>query len=227
MLYTLQAVRDNLRNKEGQRVFYLGQADKLTWEARDFLNREKIPILPAAEARPEVFTLENGAVMNRKPEHMTQLNREVLVEKTHPRILFRGQMDLLQAQILHCGKTHPELAETLGQLLGLTRKILSCEVLETPLEEETVLGLTSAELRQRSHFPQDYYGQPHFMPDFSDKAQVLALNVVRCHVRKAELAAVAAFVSPCGKLIREDIVKALNRMSSAVYLMMLEQKGRK
>lgn len=227
MLYTLENVRDNLRNKEGQRVFYLGQEDRLTWEARDYLQRQNIPILPAQQARPEVFTLENGATMTQKPEHMTQLNREVLVEKTHPRILFRGQMDMLQAQILRCGKAYPELTENLKQLLEMTRKILASEVLEKPLEEENILGLTPAELRKRSHFPQEYYGQPHFMPDFSDSAQVLELNLLRCSVRRAELKAVAAFTTPEGKLMREDIVKALNRMSSAVYLMMLEQKCRK
>ena len=227
MLYTLENVRDNLRNKEGQRVFYLGQEDRLTWEARDYLQRQNIPILPAQQARPEVFTLENGATMTQKPEHMTQLNREILVAKTHPRILFRGQMDMLQAQILRCGKAYPELTENLRQLLETTRKILASEVLEKPLEEENILGLTPAELRKRSHFPQEYYGQPHFMPDFSDSAQVLELNLLRCSVRRAELKAVAAFTTPEGKLMREDIVKALNRMSSAVYLMMLEQKCRK
>ena len=227
MLYTLENVRDNLRNKAGQRVFYLGQEDRLTWEARDYLQRQNIPILPAQQARPEVFTLENGATMTQKPEHMTQLNREVLVEKTHPRILFRGQMDMLQAQILRCGKAYPELTENLKQLLEMTRKVLASEVLEKPLEEENILGLTPAELRKRSHFPQEYYGQPHFMPDFSDSAQVLELNLLRCSVRRAELKAVAAFTTPEGKLMREDIVKALNRMSSAVYLMMLEQKCRK
>ena len=227
MLYTLENVRDNLRNKEGQRVFYLGQEDKLTWEARDYLHRQNIPILPAQQARPEVFTLENGAIMNQKPEHMTQLNREILVEKTHPRILFRGQMDLLQSQILRCGKMYPELTEKLRQLLEMTRKILACEVLEQPLEEEKLLGMTPEELRKRSHFPQEYYGQPHFMPDFLDSAQVLELNVLRCSVRAAERSAVAAFMTPAGKLTREDIVKALNRMSSALYLMMLEQKCRK
>ncbi len=227
MLYTLEAVRDNLRNKEGKRVFYLGQEDRLTWEARDYLNRQNIPILPATEARPEVFTLENGATMAQKPEHMTQLNREILVEKTHPRILFRGQMDLLQAQMLCCGKAHPELTDGLGQLLQLSRKILSHEVLETPLEEETVLGMTPELLRHRSQFPQQYYGIGHFMPDFADAPQILDLNLLRCRVRKVELAAVAAFTTPQGNLIREDIIKALNRMSSAVYIMMLEQKGRK
>ena len=227
MLYTLEAVRDNLRNKEGKRVFYLGQEDRLTWEARDYLQQQNIPILPAAEARPEVFTLENGATMTQKPEHMTQLNREVLVEKTHPRILFRGQMDMLQAQMLCCGKAHPELTEALGQLLQLSRKILSYEVLETPLEEEKVLGMTPEQLRHRSQFPQQYYGIGHFMPEFTDTQKILDLNLLRCRVRKAELAAVAAFTTPEGKLCREDIVKALNRMSSAVYILMLEQKGRK
>ena len=53
MLYTEQNVKDNLRNRAGKRVFYLGKEDRLTPGARDFLTRERIPILAAAEARRE------------------------------------------------------------------------------------------------------------------------------------------------------------------------------
>ena len=41
MLYTAQNVRDNIRNKDGKRVFYLGKGDSLTSEARDYLQRER------------------------------------------------------------------------------------------------------------------------------------------------------------------------------------------
>ena len=100
MLYTKEAVRDNLRNREGKRVFYLGKGDQLTSEARDFLARERIEILPAAQARPDRYRLPGGGYMEEKPEHMTHLNGEYLVPKTHPRIRFRGAVDTLEAEIL-------------------------------------------------------------------------------------------------------------------------------
>ena len=50
MLYSLEAVRANLRNRDGKRVFYLARGDQLTSGARDFLARERIEILPAEQA---------------------------------------------------------------------------------------------------------------------------------------------------------------------------------
>ena len=93
MLFTKTAVRDNIRNRDGKRVFYLGKGDQLTSDARDFLTRERIEILPADQARPERYRLLNGGYMEHKPENMTHLNAQVLVPKTHPRILFRGGVD--------------------------------------------------------------------------------------------------------------------------------------
>ena len=46
MLYTRQAVKENIRNRDGKRVFYLGKGDQLTSDARDYLTAERIPILP-------------------------------------------------------------------------------------------------------------------------------------------------------------------------------------
>ena len=53
MLYNEEAVRANIRNREGKRVYYLGKGDQLTSGARDFLTRERIEILPADQARPQ------------------------------------------------------------------------------------------------------------------------------------------------------------------------------
>ena len=218
MLYHLEAVKANIRNREGKRVFYLGKGDQLTSDARDHLNRERIEILPAEQARPQRYRLLGGGYMEEKPEHMTHLNGDVLVPKTHPRIAFRGAMDTLEAELLLCQLAVPEFRQELAEILELARKLLRWEVLEEPAQEGRLCGLTQDELRSRSHRPQDFYGQPHFMPQVTDGAQVLQLNRVRCAARHAELKAVAAIPE------REDILRALNRMSSMLYILMIQAK---
>ena len=226
MLWDEQAVRANIRNRDGKRVYYLGKGDQLTSTARDFLRRERIEILPGSQARPERYRLLSGGYAEEKPEHMTHLNGEVLVLKTHPRIRFRGKMDTLEAELILCQLVPGAPEGALGEVLDLSRKILRCDVLEEPLRQDTLCGLTQAEQRERSHMPQDYYGQPHFMPQASDGPVIAGLNRARCFAREAELAAVEAFSDREGNLLREDIPKALNRMSSMLYLLMIQEKAK-
>lgn len=226
MLWDEQAVRANIRNRDGKRVYYLGKGDQLTSTARDFLRRERIEILPGSQARPERYRLLSGGYAEEKPEHMTHLNGEVLVSKTHPRIRFRGKMDTLEAELILCQLVPGAPEGALGEILDLSRKILRCDVLEEPLRQDTLCGLTQDEQRERSHMPQDYYGQPHFMPQASDGPVIAGLNRARCFAREAELAAVEAFSNREGNLLREDIPKALNRMSSMLYLLMIQEKAK-
>ena len=226
MLWDEQAVRANTRNRDGKRVYYLGKGDQLTSTARDFLRRERIEILPGSQARPERYRLLSGGYAEEKPEHMTHLNGEVLVPKTHPRIRFRGKMDTLEAELILCQLVPGAPEGALGEILDLSRKILRCDVLEEPLRQDTLCGLTQDEQRERSHMPQDYYGQPHFMPQASDGPVIAGLNRARCFAREAELAAVEAFSNREGNLLREDIPKALNRMSSMLYLLMIQEKAK-
>lgn len=226
MLWDEQAVRANIRNRDGKRVYYLGKGDQLTSTARDFLRRERIEILPGSQARPERYRLLSGGYAEEKPEHMTHLNGEVLVPKTHPRIRFRGKMDTLEAELILCQLVPGAPEGALGEILDLSRKILRCDVLEEPLRQDTLCGLTQDEQCGRSHMPQDYYGQPHFMPQASDGSVIAGLNRARCFAREAELAAVEAFSDRDGNLIREDIPKALNRMSSMLYLLMIQEKAK-
>lgn len=218
MLYDETAVKANLRNREGKRVFFLAKNDTLTPSARDFLHRERIAVLPAEQAKPQRYRLLGGGFVEEKPEHMTHLNAEVLVPKTHPRIRFRGAMDTLEAELLLCGSEVQEI-------LDLARRIVRCDVLGEPVGEVVLLGLTEQEQRKRSHFPQDYYGIAHFMPSFADGTKLLQLNRCRCAARSAELAAVAAFMDADGVPTRTDILRALNRMSSMLYILMLQAKS--
>ena len=227
MLFGEEAVRANIRNRDGKRVYYLGKGDQLTSAARDWLSRERIEILPAEQARPHRYRLLSGGYVEEKPEHMTHLNGDVLVPKTHPRIVFRGKMDTLESELILCQLAEKSLESPVGEILGLARQIIRCEVLGEPLQWDTLCGLTESEQRKRSHFPQEYYGQPHFMPSFSDGMVIARLNRARCAAREAELAAVEALSDREGNLTRQDIPQALNRMSSMLYLLMIQKKAKK
>ncbi len=224
MLYNEEAVRANIRNREGKRVFYLGKGDQLTSSARDYLQRERIDILPGEQAKVSQYRLLSGGTLSEKPEHMTHLNGEVLVVKDHPRIVFRGKLDTLEAELLLCQLADGSLEAPVGEILALARQIIRCEVLDEPLSPGTLCGLTEDEQRRRSHFPQDYYGQPHFMPSAADGAVIARLNRARCAAREAELAAVTAFRDRDGNPTRVDILRAMNRMSSMLYILMVQKK---
>ena len=226
MLYTEQTLRANIRNRDGKRVFFLGDDDTLTPGARDFLRRERIDILPASQAPIEEYRLQNGGFIREKPEHMTHLSGNILVPKTHPRIQFRGAMDTLEAEILWCQLSiSPPYRNRMAEILELARKLIRWEVLSEPVEQDKLCGLSQEQLRSHSHRPQDYYGQAHFMPSVSDGATVLLLNRCRCAVRAAELAAARAFTDDNGCCSRTDILQALNRMSSMVYILMIQAKS--
>ena len=224
MLYTEETVRANIRNREGKRVFYLGSGDRLTSSARDYLTRERIPILSPGQAKPERYRLPGGGYLEEKPEHMTHLRGDLLVPKTHPVIAFRGKLDRLQSELILAQLEIPEEAKRLGEILDLSRRLIRCDVMEEPLNPERLCGLTEQELRQRSHFPQEVYGKPHFMPQASDGILIARLNRLRCLVRESELAAAAAFTDCEGRATRPDILQAMNRMSSMLYIMMIEHK---
>ena len=225
MLFGEKEVRENIRNREGKRVFYLGKGDQLTSGARDFLTGQRIEILPADQAKAERYALLGGGYLEEKPEHMTHLNAEVLVPKTHPRIAFRGKMDTLEAELILCQLADDRLEKPVGEILALARQIIRCDVLEEGLKWEKLCGLTEEEQRKRSHFPQEYYGQPHFMPSAADGAIMARLNRARCAAREAELKAVAAFCDREGRPTRVDLLRALNRMSSMLYILMVQWKS--
>ena len=227
MLYNEEAVRANIRNREGKRVFYLGKGDQLTSAARDWLTGQRIEILSGEKAGPERYRLLSGGFLEEKPEHMTHLNAEVLVPKTHPRIRFRGKLDTLEAELIECQLAKDTLVTPVGEILTLARQIVRCDVLEEGLKWDRLCGLTEQEQRKRSHFPQDYYGQPHFTPSAADGPVIARLNRARCAAREAELAAAEAFSDREGNPTRPDLLQALNRMSSMLYILMIQEKSGK
>ena len=225
MLFDRKAVQENIRNKDGKRVFYLGKGQQLTSDARDWLTSEKIPVLSAEAAKPDGYRLQNGAVLEQKPEHMTHLNGQYLVEKTHPRIAFRGGIDTLEATLLlAAAEAEGSIRTQLEEALSYTRYLLGQEVLEQSVVCKALGGMDEQQLRQRSHRPQDFYGKPHFMPQPTDSKALLLVNFARCKAREAELLAVKAFRDTEGLPTRTDLLQALNRLSSFLYLIMIQLK---
>ena len=164
-----------------------------------------------------------------KPEHMTHLDGSTLVPKTRPRILLRGKLDslealLLQTQLLVEQQGRGEAAQALGEIYALAQRILAAEVKGEALGPFTLLGLDSAALRAQSHDPKGFAGlDAHPMPHTGMGGLCLALNFLRTQVREAELAAAHAFCPENGPVDRPDLLEALNRMSSAVYLLLLKE----
>ncbi len=226
MLYDETAVKAGVRNRDGKRVFFLGEKDTLTPSARDWLRAQRVEVLPAAQAKIESFQLPDGGLITEKPEQMTHLRGNILVPKTHPIIAFRGAMDTLQAEILLAQlQVAPRMKQKLEEILALARSILRWEVMQEPAVCEGLCGLSQEQQRSHSHRPQDFYGQPHFMPSYTDGPALLQLNRARCAARSAELAAAHAFCQDGGVCARADILLLLNRMSSMLYILMIQLKA--
>ena len=203
-VFTAQSAQKFVQTQGGKRILYLAAGDHLTPSARDWAQAERIEI----RLKP-----------TDKPEQMTHLRGSELVSKTHPAINFRGMLDLLQAEILLCGsQSRGWVREQLEEILDVTRQIMRCQVLNETWQERPICGLQPQELRARSHEPQKYYGQGHFMPSCSDEPALLRLNRIRTMVRRTELSACRDIPD------RTDLITVLNRLSSLLWIMMIRIK---
>ena len=180
-----------------------------------------------ADHKPQYVNGETGEVLSVKPENMTHLHGNVLVPKTHPQIAFRGMLDSLEAKIMSLQVTASEnglhrLTDALDEVLAYVRQILSAEVLDKELGEIHLLGLDSAGLRYESHHIKEIYGIPHPMPEYRMGRICIGLNELRTFVRETEFGGGQSF--PSGDTCtRPDIVEAMNRLSSVIYILFCRQ----
>lgn len=187
---------------------------RLTPAARQYLMDLRIYRHPSPASAP----VPSG---KRKPEHMTNLNAHEMVCKTHPRIHLRGKLDTLESEILVLQTTcSPEWREPLNEALQLTRSILAAEVREIPLAPWTLQGMNPEEIHRCSHHPEEFGFPGHILPAPEHGLLAAQLNRLRAITRETELAAVTAFWDG-QKVTREDLVMALNRLSSYFYVLQL------
>ena len=180
---------------------------------------------PAALPRPKYKDHETGAFYYEKPEQMTQLYGNELVNKDDPRIVFRGKLDSTQSLVVLAQAVIHEngcqaLVEDLNDILRHLRELMRCDVLAEDVPEMTTIGLSHAELRERSHDPMKFYKiKQMLLPDYTMGINYAYLNQIRTQIRETELSACTAFKEG-GKYKRRDIIEELNRLSSALHIMM-------
>ena len=166
-----------------------------------------------------------------KPEYMTHLNGKKLVGKSDPVIRLRGELDsfisqLVETQLWFIGKGCTGLAEKLEEVVVFCRGLMQAEVMEKEFEFPKIFGFDKEQLREVSHNPMKYFGVKHSFVSKKHGMSVAKLHVLRAKSREVELAAVGAFMKEDGSCGREDIVSALNRLSSVMYILVCLEKAR-
>ena len=178
------------------------------------------PMSHAVQTGHGFIDCATGEQLAQKGEYMTHLHRRMLVPKNHPRIVLRGMLDSLQAEILlmQADAGSARLQSDLGEILEAVRQVLGAEVKDTPLPETTLLGMDQEALHRMSHEVKETFGFDHPVPSAGMDLRALRLNRLRTEIRAAERSAVTAF-PPGTAQERADIIRQLNRLSSAVYLL--------
>lgn len=93
--------------------------------------------------------------------------------------------------------------------------------LAEPLGCQAIVGLSDEDLHRLSHQPLRYLGHDHLVPEASHGRDAALLNLLRTKVREAETVAAQVFITRSFEVLRPDILQALNRLSSTVYVMMI------
>jgi ethanolamine utilization cobalamin adenosyltransferase len=246
-------LRDMYR-KEPFESFTLVYPEKLTPAAFQFLTERRIRIIESKEGKsggeaskgsenkskapvvlkePEkgYLLLDSGRVSEEKPEAYTHLRGRTLVPKNHKRVVFRGKLDNLEANLINaileiqCTGLR-DLVNDLNIIFEYSKKIMRAEVLNEELQFIEFKGWSDSDIREYSHHPDKYFEVKHFVPDPRYGKVVASINIIRTLVRELEIAAVDAFYNEEEKTVeREDIIKALNRMSSLIYIIMCQYIG--
>ena len=153
--------------------------------------------------------------MNEKDKYMTSLSGDRKISKAHGRIVFRGLIDsleaeLIEAQVLAFERDEKEICEKLGEVLDYLRNIMAAEVKETELKPPFLFGLDAKEIHWRSHHTGGFV-----LPSYTHGPVAARINTLRAKVREVELLAVRVFGEDPKP--RDDIILALNRLSSALW----------
>ena len=176
----------------------------------------------------------------KRSQGLTSLHGNQMTEKDNPMIIFRGKLDTLCAMILEAQALGKERGNTafvtdLQEILEFARTLLRAEYSGSPVGDFSLLGISGADMRERSHHPEKYFGRGHLLMHHSMGALSIRLNSLRTFAREVEIAAVAALRDkddpsvcrgepsaqgvPVRVCRREDITEALNRLSSLFYIL--------
>ena len=203
--------------------------ERLTPSAAEFATRMRVTISQEGAASPAPAAVpprsESGlpcAASAERREGMTCLDAATVVPKSHPRIMLRGKLDTLlaatvlaQTQFDPKNTLSPYLKECLADVAGWVMHVLSAEVSGNACAPSSMGGMDELALHAVSRDPKKYLGLDPFMPNAAMGTNAALCNWLRALARETEVTAVRS------GLEREDIAASLNRLSSAVYVLVL------
>jgi len=227
-------------HKSKEKLITLPPGSVITPSARDYIRSKGIDVQIEGNGIQDIhkttFSNAHQTVVKGpsdiKPEHKTHLNQRSLVTKTHPVIAYRGQLDLFQCELVEAQVYFEQAGEEglilkLEEIATFARTLMVHEVKQTPFQWETLIGLTPDELREHSHHPKKYFGIEHTPLSYTHGLVVAKLQHLRAKSREVELYANQAFTNDAGECTRTDLIQALNRLSSAFYILACEVRGLK
>ena len=168
-----------------------------------------------------------------KPDTLTHIDAHHLVSKNDPRLLFRGKLDsvIAQAVLTQIQLTQtpsdalapimPQLSRYMADVRSALGNVLKAEATGETMSGVALGNLSAEAIHKMSHHPLKYLGHEHLVPDEKQGMQVALLNLLRAQIREAELYAAQIYITRDFRVKRPDIMQALNRLSSAVYVLML------
>jgi ethanolamine utilization cobalamin adenosyltransferase len=166
-----------------------------------------------------------GTPVRDKPSHLTQVDATTFAPKTDARIRLRGRFDSLHAlTLVTAARARADgwgaLGDHLDTLAAYCRELLAAEYHGRPPGPVAVAGLDEATLHHASHHPEEAVGLPHLVPDAAHPEILHWLNLLRCQVREAEVLVLDAY-PPGSSEVADALSRAVNRLSSAVYVLEL------
>src|SRR5690606_2852468 len=99
--------------------------------------------------------------------------------------------------------------------------ILRAEVKDEKIDSIFMGDLSADIIHKISHNPLKYLGYDHIVPELNHGRWIALLNYLRSIVREAELCASSLYIDNSLKVTRPDILNSLNRLSSALYVLMI------
>lgn len=223
-LQGLQVAIEFEKNRAANEAKKKAHGEERTEKVAKCQSTERFRAMP--EPNVKYTDYETGAAYDVKPEYMTQLYGNALVDKCHPRIKYRGKLDRVQAEVVNAqcmiqlNESSELLLDDLTDIMNALEELRRAEVLDLPLTTQTIIGLTHDELKERSHNPLRFYKiKQLLLPNYRMGLSYSLLNLIRTSIREMEVLAVDAFKDN-RKLTRTDIIEELNRLSSALHIMM-------
>ncbi len=157
----------------------------------------------------------------------TSLNSKIKVFKGDIQIRFRGELDncIAHSLFLQTLSKNEKVHIWLNAIRSILGNIMGATVVEDyRLEAFEIDGLHEDLIHKYSHKPLKYIGYGHIVPAFEHGEECIRINTLRTKIRMLENTAFNIYTSDKGGenvVTRPDILKTLNRLSSACYVLMI------